>query len=76
MLRQRLITGPILIGVLILLVWLDAEGIAGAGSGTVFAVAFAMLIPIASVGSVILDAARPAKYIARAARITLSLIHI
>lgn len=48
MLRQRLITGPILIGVLILLVWLDAEGIAGAGSGTVFAVAFAMLIPIAA----------------------------
>ncbi|MAB72227.1 MAG: hypothetical protein CMJ54_06935 [Planctomycetaceae bacterium] len=48
MLRQRLITGPILIGVLILLVWLDAAGIAGARSGTVFAVAFAMLIPLAA----------------------------
>lgn len=48
MLRQRLITGPILIGVLILLVWLDAEGIGGTRSGTVFAVAFAMLVPIAA----------------------------
>jgi phosphatidate cytidylyltransferase len=48
MLRQRLITGPILIGVLILLVWLDAAGIGGIRSGTVFAVAFAMLIPIAA----------------------------
>ena len=48
MLRQRLITGPILIGLLILLVWLDARGVAGTGSGTVFAVAFAMLIPLAA----------------------------
>ncbi|MAD19256.1 MAG: hypothetical protein CMJ52_03430 [Planctomycetaceae bacterium] len=48
MLRQRLITGPILIALLVLLVEVDARGIMGSAPGMVFAVVFAMLVPIAA----------------------------
>ena len=48
MLRQRLITGPILIGALLALVWLDDRCTFRSGGGVVFAALFAILIPTAA----------------------------
>ena len=48
MLRQRLITGPILIGALLALVWLDDRCTFRSGGGVVFAALFAILVPLAA----------------------------
>jgi phosphatidate cytidylyltransferase len=48
MLRQRLITGPILIGSLLALVWLDDRCTFRDGGGVVFAGLFAILVPLAA----------------------------
>ena len=48
MLRQRLITGPILIGSLFALVWLDDRCTFQDGGGVIFAALFMILIPLAA----------------------------
>ena len=48
MLRQRLITGSILIGSILGLVWLDDQCTIRDGGGVVFAALFAILIPLAA----------------------------